>query len=82
MGIAFTVFAVVGVTNAFNQIDGINGLSISVSIMVATALGYVAAAHGVLELAQACALVIGALGAFLFINYPFGKVFLGDAGAY
>ena len=82
VGIAFTIFAVVGVTNAINLIDGINGLSMSVSIMVATALGYVAAAHGVPELAQASALAIGALGVFLFINYPFGKVFLGDAGAY
>ena len=33
-------------------------------------------------LAQASALVISALGGFLFINFPFGKVFLGDAGAY
>ena len=82
VGIAFTIFAVVGVTNAFNLIDGMNGLSISVSITVATALGYVAAVNGVLELAQASALVIGALGGFLFVNYPFGKVFLGDAGAY
>ena len=82
VGIAFTIFAVVGVTNAFNLIDGINGLSMSVSIMVATALGYVATVHGVPELAQASALVVSALGGFLFINYPFGKVFLGDAGAY
>lgn len=82
VGIAFTIFAVVGVTNAFNLIDGINGLSMSVSIMVAAALGYVAVAHGVFELAQISALVISALGGFLFINYPFGKVFLGDAGAY
>ena len=82
VGIAFTIFAVAGVSNAFNLIDGINGLSMSVSIMVATALGYVAVAHGVFELAQATALVISALGGFLFINYPFGKVFLGDAGAY
>ena len=82
VGIAFTIFAVVGVTNAFNLIDGINGLSMSVSIMVAAALGYVAAANGLFELAQASALVIGALGGFIFINYPFGKVFLGDAGAY
>jgi UDP-N-acetylmuramyl pentapeptide phosphotransferase/UDP-N-acetylglucosamine-1-phosphate transferase len=82
VGIAFTIFAVVGVTNAINLIDGINGLSMSVSILVAAALGYVAAAHGVPELAQASALVISALGGFFFINYPFGKVFLGDAGAY
>ena len=82
VGIAFTIFAVVGVTNAFNLIDGINGLSISISILVAVALGYVAAAHGVPELAQASALVVSALGGFLVINYPFGKVFLGDAGAY
>ena len=82
VGIAFTIFAVVGVTNAFNLIDGINGLSISISLLVAAALGYVAAAHGVLELTQASAVLMGALGGFLFINYPFGKVFLGDAGAY
>jgi len=82
LGIAFTVFAVVGVTNAFNLIDGINGLSILISIMVATALGYVATAHGAPELAQASAVIVGALGGLLIINYPFGKVFLGDAGAY
>ena len=46
VGIAFTIFAVVGVTNAFNLIDGLNGLSISISLLVAAALGYVAAAHG------------------------------------
>ena len=82
VGIAFTIFAVVGVTNAFNLIDGINGLSVSISILVAASLGYVAAAHGVFELTQASAVLMGALGGFLFINYPFGKVFLGDAGAY
>lgn len=82
LGIVFTIFAVVGVTNAFNLIDGINGLSTSISLMVAAALGYVAASHGVPMLAQASALVISALGGFLFINFPFGKVFLGDAGAY
>jgi UDP-GlcNAc:undecaprenyl-phosphate GlcNAc-1-phosphate transferase len=82
VGVAFTVFTVVGVTNAFNLIDGINGLSVSISLLVAASLGYVAAAHGVLELAQASALLMGALGGFLLINYPFGKVFLGDAGAY
>ena len=82
VGIVFTIFAVVGVTNAFNLIDGLNGLSISISILVAAALGYVAAAHGVFELAQASAFVISALSGFLLINYPFGKVFLGDAGAY
>ena len=82
VGIMFTIFAVVGVTNAFNLIDGVNGLSITISLLVATALGYVAAVHGVPELAQASALVVSALGGFLLINYPFGKVFLGDAGAY
>jgi UDP-GlcNAc:undecaprenyl-phosphate GlcNAc-1-phosphate transferase len=82
VGVAFTVFAVVGVTNAFNLIDGINGLSVSISLLVAASLGYVAAAHGVSELAQASLVLMGALGGFLFINYPFGKVFLGDAGAY
>ena len=42
IGIAFTLFATVGVVNAFNLIDGINGLSGYVTISTAFALSFIA----------------------------------------
>lgn len=82
IGIVFTIFCAVGVSNAFNLIDGLNGLSVSTAIMTAASLAYIANVHGQSELALMCLALITALGGFLFFNYPFGKVFLGDAGAY
>lgn len=82
VAVVFTIFCSVGVSNAFNLIDGLNGLSVSTAIMTTAALAYVAEMHNLTEIAQMCLLLITALGGFLFFNYPFGKVFLGDAGAY
>jgi UDP-N-acetylmuramyl pentapeptide phosphotransferase/UDP-N-acetylglucosamine-1-phosphate transferase len=77
-----TVFAVAGVANAINIIDGFNGLaSMCVAIMLA-ALAYVAhqvgdPVVGVLALAG-----IGAVFGFFLWNFPAGLIFLGDGGAY
>lgn len=78
----FTVVAVAGVSNAINLIDGFNGLSGFVSITVLVALAVVAYFVGdefVFTVALASA---GAVTGFLAWNYPFGKIFLGDGGAY
>ncbi|WP_368345870.1 glycosyltransferase [Pelagovum sp. HNIBRBA483] len=80
--ILFSLFAAAGVSHAFNLIDGLNGLSTSTAMMVAGALAYVAAKHGVPNVFEACLICMAALGGFLLFNYPFGKVFLGDGGAY
>ncbi len=82
IAVVFTVFCSVGVSNAFNLIDGLNGLSVSTAIMTTAALAYIAETHNLTDIAQMSLLLITALGGFLFFNYPFGKVFLGDAGAY
>lgn len=77
-----TVFAVVGVANSINLIDGFNGLaSACVGIML---LGLAAVAWRVgdpLVLSLAVAGVAAVLG-FLAWNFPRGLVFLGDGGAY
>lgn len=80
--VTFTVFAVVGLTNGVNLIDGVNGLASSKVIFSFSALSVVAFRHGDVALFQA-ALVIAAatLGVFV-VNFPFGKIFMGDAGAY
>lgn len=79
---ALTVFVVTGTTNAVNLIDGFNGLaSMSVAIML-SAIGFVAwRVHDTLVCELAFAVVGAVLGFFAF-NFPRGRIFLGDGGAY
>ena len=80
--IAFTIFAVGGVANAINIIDGYNGLAAGHAVIVLPALAYVSAGVGDNFLFISALAMIGALVGFLFWNYPKGRIFLGDGGAY
>jgi len=80
--VPLTCFMVAGACNAFNIIDGTNGLAGGSALLIFVGVTAVAWVSGdTLVLAQAAAMV-GALAGFLLWNYPKGKVFLGDAGAY
>lgn len=82
IAIAFTCFAVAGLSNAFNLIDGYNGLVSGVGIIILLAFAYVGfSVHDYLIMACSFA-AIGALAGFLLWNYPRGLLFLGDGGAY
>ncbi|GAA6201244.1 glycosyltransferase [Aquicoccus sp. SU-CL01552] len=82
VGIAFTVFATAGVSHAYNLVDGLNGLSMGIAVVSATALGVIAASVGDSVLVSiAAAFILCVLGVFV-VNYPFGWLFLGDGGAY
>ena len=78
----FTCFCVAGVTNAFNIIDGLNGLTSGMAVIVLLALGYIS--HGLddMLMVQLCVGVIAATLGFMLVNFPFGRIFLGDGGAY
>src|SRR6266852_5483922 len=80
--IAFTMFAVGGVANAINIIDGYNGLAAGHAVIVLAAMAYVSALVGDDFLFTSALAMIGALLGFLAWNYPKGKIFLGDGGAY
>ncbi len=80
--IAFTIFAVGGVANAINIIDGYNGLAGGHAVIVLAAMAYVSAQAGDGFLLAASLAMIGALLGFLAWNYPKGRIFLGDGGAY
>jgi UDP-N-acetylmuramyl pentapeptide phosphotransferase/UDP-N-acetylglucosamine-1-phosphate transferase len=80
--IAFTMFAVGGVANAINIIDGYNGLAAGHAVIVLTAMAWVSALVGDDFLFTSALAMIGALLGFLAWNYPKGKIFLGDGGAY
>jgi UDP-N-acetylmuramyl pentapeptide phosphotransferase/UDP-N-acetylglucosamine-1-phosphate transferase len=82
IAIIFTVIAVTGLANAYNIIDGFNGLASMVAIISLLAIGYVAFKANDPVLASTCLIVIGAIGGFFIWNYPRGLIFLGDGGAY
>ena len=82
VGILFTIFATVGVVNAFNLIDGLNGLSSYVTVSVAASLSIIAFQSGDTQVSTFLVLVIAAVLGFMVLNFPMGKIFLGDGGAY
>ena len=82
VGILFTIFATVGVVNAFNLIDGLNGLSSYVTVSVAVSLSIIAFQAGNTQVSIFLVLVVAAVLGFMVLNFPMGKIFLGDGGAY
>lgn len=80
--IVFTAFAVGGVANAMNIIDGYNGLASGYSIIALAALTWVASQVGDQVVLLASLTMLGAIAGFLVWNWPSGKIFLGDGGAY
>ena len=94
--IPFTYFVIVGTSNAVNLTDGLDGLAIMPTVMVAAALGLFAyvtghavfsnylgipGIEGVGELTVFCSSLVGAGLGFLWFNtYP-AQVFMGDVGA-
>jgi UDP-N-acetylmuramyl pentapeptide phosphotransferase/UDP-N-acetylglucosamine-1-phosphate transferase len=80
--VLFTCFAVGGMTNAINIIDGLNGLaSGAVALMLAGLAGIAWQAGDVLVM-KLCLWGMAAVGGFMLLNFPFGRIFLGDGGAY
>ena len=78
----FTILISGGVAHATNLIDGLNGLAMGVCMLIAGGLAFLAHAVGdTVILNISILLMCSILGLFVF-NFPFGKIFLGDAGAY
>jgi UDP-N-acetylmuramyl pentapeptide phosphotransferase/UDP-N-acetylglucosamine-1-phosphate transferase len=80
--VLFTAFAVGGVANSVNIIDGFNGLASGTVAICLVALGLIAQGCGDYALANVCFIVCAVTVGFFLVNFPFGKLFLGDGGAY
>lgn len=80
--ILFTCFAVGGMANAVNIIDGFNGLAALSAVLMLGGLAAMAAWSNDLMVFKLCLAGVAALTGFLCLNFPFGKIFLGDGGAY
>ena len=77
-----TLVAVAGIANAVNIIDGYNGLSGAITLAVLASLAIVAARVGDVELVALSVTLAMAVAGFFVWNFPRGKIFLGDGGAY
>ena len=82
VAIVFTVFAIVGLSNAFNIIDGFNGLSSMVGIITLLGLAYVSFVVGDTLISNLSLMMASSIVGFFIWNYPRGLIFLGDGGAY
>lgn len=82
LSLVFTAFALAGVTNAVNLIDGMNGLAGGFACVALTAFGAIALTQGDMALAQLCLWLSAATLGFLLLNWPRGRIFLGDGGCY
>lgn len=82
IGMGLAVLAIGGLPHAFNIIDGYNGLAGMVAVLISLALVHVALQLGDRQLAAVLVVLVGATAGFLVWNYPHGKIFAGDGGAY
>jgi UDP-N-acetylmuramyl pentapeptide phosphotransferase/UDP-N-acetylglucosamine-1-phosphate transferase len=82
LALLFSAFAIVGVMNAINVIDGFHGLAGGVTLYILLSFALTARHLGLNEITGFISLLIAAILGFLVLNSPRGKIFLGDGGAY
>ncbi len=79
--IPIAVFIIVGMSNAVNFTDGLDGLAGLISATAFAAFGFVAVFEGHDYLARFCFSLVGALFGFLWFNVHPAKLFMGDTGS-
>lgn len=82
IGIGFSLFLAAGINHGFNLIDGLNGLSSLTAVGVALSLAVISHQAGLVGHRDILIILISAISGFLVFNFPFGKIFIGDGGAY
>ena len=81
IAIPLTLFFIVGVTNALNLADGLDGLAAGISIFIFASLAVISYLDGRIDLLLSCFAIIGSILAFLRYNSFPAIVFMGDTGS-
>lgn len=81
IGALISVIIFVAVINAFNLIDGIDGLAAGVGLIVSFVLGSWFLFSGFNTLAILAFVLMGSLMGFMVFNFHPAKIFMGDTGA-
>ena len=77
----FTLIWIIGLTNAFNLIDNMNGLSCGVAVSSGFFFGLICFVNGQIDLGYIFFILVGAGIGYLPHNYPRARIFMGDSGA-
>lgn len=80
-GYPITLLWMVGITNAFNFMDGINGLTAGVTVIVGLAFTVITYRLGVGFVFHVCYMLAAVTLGFLIFNFPKGTIFMGDVGS-
>jgi len=75
------IFVIIATANAVNFTDGLDGLASGLLIMAFGAFGIIAFTKGMFILAALCAVIDGAIFAFLWFNVPPALFYMGDTGS-
>lgn len=76
-----TILWIVGVSNAFNLVDGLDGLASGIGLIAASTIGAIAYLNGDMTTAIPAFILGGALIGFLWYNFNPARIFLGDSGS-
>ena len=76
-----TLLWIVGITNAINLSDGLDGLAAGISAIVCGVIAIFAIHSGQIVMAVLMLALLGSLTGFLFFNFSPAKIFMGDCGS-
>jgi UDP-GlcNAc:undecaprenyl-phosphate GlcNAc-1-phosphate transferase len=81
IAVPLTVLAIMGVTNAINLADGLDGLAGGICLLIFCCIGYLAWLEGDVVIGLVCLAIAGAIFGFLRYNTHPATVFMGDTGS-
>ena len=81
LSLLFTIVWVVGISNAFNLIDGLDGLATGAALFASLVMAAVSLVNGRPLVTVISLALVGALTGFLRYNFNPASIFLGDSGA-
>ncbi len=76
-----TIFTIVAFTNAYNLVDGIDGLAAAIAILILGVLTVWFGMNQFWQYAFLCGIMLGSVLGFLYFNWSPAKIFMGDTGS-
>jgi len=80
LSLPVTLIWIVGVTNAVNLLDGLDGLATGTAVIMTSAIAVIAFVNGDLGVTAVGVALAGSLVGFLWFNFNPARIFLGDSG--
>jgi UDP-N-acetylmuramyl pentapeptide phosphotransferase/UDP-N-acetylglucosamine-1-phosphate transferase len=80
-GFPLTLIVISMFTNAYNFIDGIDGLAASLGVLISASLGTLFIMTGRVDFATLSFCITGSLAGFLIFNFAPARIFMGDTGS-